>query len=181
MFLSDALDVPAEVLEYMADQLGVADASCVKRYTERDKTRLEHAWEIQAALGLTDFASAEAEVATWLDARAWTTGDGPKAMFTDVVAWLRERDVLLPGANRLARLVARVREEAAQRLWSTVAGLLDERGRQLLEVPAGGRASDLERWRRCPTRASGPGDDPARDLLRRRCPKRSVKRVAGRR
>lgn len=41
-FLADPLDVPLVVLNYVAAQLGVADPSCVKRYTERDKTRLEH-------------------------------------------------------------------------------------------------------------------------------------------
>ena len=41
-FLADPLDVPLVVLDYVAAQLGVADPSCVKRYTERDKTRLEH-------------------------------------------------------------------------------------------------------------------------------------------
>jgi hypothetical protein len=46
-FLNDPLDVPVEVLDYVAGQLQIADAPCVKRYTERDKTRLEHMWEIQ--------------------------------------------------------------------------------------------------------------------------------------
>jgi hypothetical protein len=31
----------------------------VKRCTERDKTRLEHTWEIAKAFGLKDFASAD--------------------------------------------------------------------------------------------------------------------------
>jgi hypothetical protein len=35
----------------------------VKRCTERDKTRLEHTWEIAKAFGLKDFASAESELA----------------------------------------------------------------------------------------------------------------------
>ena len=48
-FLADPLDVPQVVVDYLAEQLSVADASCVKRYGERAKTRLEHAWEIQAA------------------------------------------------------------------------------------------------------------------------------------
>ena len=39
---------------------GVADPSCVKRYTERDKTRLEHQWEIAEVDGFASFASAEA-------------------------------------------------------------------------------------------------------------------------
>jgi dihydrolipoamide dehydrogenase len=65
------------------------------------------------------------EVDEWLDARAWTTGDGPKALFDAAAGWLRERRVLLPGASRLARLVASVREAANQRLWDTLYGLLN--------------------------------------------------------
>ncbi|WP_320068428.1 DUF4158 domain-containing protein [Micromonospora sp. RTGN7] len=41
-FLPDPLDVPLVVLDYVAAQVGAADSSCVKRYTEREKTRLEH-------------------------------------------------------------------------------------------------------------------------------------------
>jgi hypothetical protein len=39
-FLTDPLDVPLAVLDYVAAQVGVDDPSCVKRYTEREKTRL---------------------------------------------------------------------------------------------------------------------------------------------
>jgi hypothetical protein len=159
-FLTDPLDVPTVVIDYVAEQLAVVDASCVKRYTERDKTRLDHAWEIQHAFGLRDFAAARAELSEWVDARAWTTGDGPKAIFTAAVIWLRERNVLLPGVSVLARLVARVRDEAMLRLWDTLWGLLSPVQRRLLaavlEVPDGARFCDLERWRRGPTKTSGP-------------------------
>ena len=57
-------------------------------------------------------------------ARSWTSGDGPKAIFTDAVRWLRERDVLLPGVTTLARLVTNVREETTQRLWKMLESLL---------------------------------------------------------
>jgi Domain of unknown function (DUF4158) len=63
-FLADPLDVPLVVLGYVAAQIGVADPSCVKRYTERDKTRLEHQWEIAGVHGFASFASAEAAQAT---------------------------------------------------------------------------------------------------------------------
>jgi hypothetical protein len=39
MFLEDPLDVPVVVLDFVAEQLNIADSSCVKRYTERAKTR----------------------------------------------------------------------------------------------------------------------------------------------
>jgi hypothetical protein len=112
-FLADPLDVPNAVLEYLAEQLEIADPSCVKRYTERRATRFEHAEEIKSAYGLRDFAEVEGELEGWVEARAWTTGDGPKAIFYDAVGWLSERGVVLPGVTTLARLVARVR-----RWWS---------------------------------------------------------------
>jgi len=77
----------------------------VTGHIERRPTRFEHQEEIRRAYGLREFAAAEAELAAWVDARAWTTGDGPKAIFTDAVAWLRERRVLLPGVTTPARLV----------------------------------------------------------------------------
>ena len=94
-------------------------------------------------------------------ARSWTSGDGPKAIFLDGVAWLRERKVLLPGVTTLARLVAKVRDDTTRRLWGVLEGLLTVGQRyvldQLLEVPPGSRVSDLERWRKGPVpRGSGP-------------------------
>lgn len=168
-FLTDPLDVPNEVLDYVAEQLEVADPSCVQRYLERRPTRFEHAEEIRCALGLSDFGDAEAELADWIDARAWTTGDGPKAIFMDAVAWLRKRGVLLPGVTTLARLVARVRDEATQRLFDTLASMASPHQRsllnRLLDVPAGARISDLERWRRSPVKASGPAMVKALDRV----------------
>jgi hypothetical protein len=45
----------------------LARRSCVKRYTKRWSTRLEHAEEIKRADGLRDYASAEAELAARVD------------------------------------------------------------------------------------------------------------------
>jgi hypothetical protein len=162
-FLEDPLDVPVAVLDFMAEQLEIADPSSVKRYTERTKTRFDHQWEIRRACGLKEFTAAEAELRVWVAARSWTSGDGPKAIFTDAVRWLRERDVLLPGVSTLVRLVAQVRDDTTRRLWGVLEGLLTLGQRhvldQLVEVPPGSRSriSDLERWRKGPApRGSGP-------------------------
>ncbi|MFG2246377.1 Tn3 family transposase [Spirillospora sp. NPDC048823] len=158
-FLPDPLDVPAEVLDYLAAQLGIADASVVKRYTERRQTPFDHQEEIRRAYGLRDFAEAEAEFAAWVDARAWNTGDGARSVFTDGVMWLRTGKVLLPGVTTLARLVARVRDQAIERLHQSLYAVLSPRQRAvlelLLEVPEGARSSDLERWRKGPSVPSG--------------------------
>jgi TnpA family transposase len=160
-FPVDVLDVPHRVVEYLAEQLGVEDPSCLKLYGERAQTRLEHAWTIQEALGLVDFAAGRDDLARWIEARSWTTGDGPKLIFSDAVEWLRSRGVLLPGVSVLARLVASVRDATTARLYDTVADSLTSSQRSaldgLLVVRDGERVCDLERLRRSPATVSGPG------------------------
>src|SRR4051794_20720412 len=90
----------------MWPQLGIADPSVVKRYTERRTTRFEHQAEIRSVYGYRPFAAAEDELAVWVADRSWTSGDGPTVLFDDAVAWLRQRRVLLPGLSTLVRLVA---------------------------------------------------------------------------
>jgi hypothetical protein len=84
--------VPPSVLGYVAGQLGVSDPRCVGRYLERRRTRFEHAEELKDACGLSDFAAIDERFEEWLDARAWMTSDGPRAIFNDALGWLRERD-----------------------------------------------------------------------------------------
>jgi len=159
-FLTDPLNVPHAVVEYLAQQIGVDDPSCLKLYDQRSKTRIEHAWEIQRVLGFTDFAGSQDDLAVWIEARCWTTGDGPKIVFREAIEWLCGRRVLLPGVSVLARLVASVREAATARLWETVAGALTlvERSKldDLLVVRDGERVCDLERLRKGPSTTSGP-------------------------
>ncbi|MGA2928419.1 MAG: DUF4158 domain-containing protein [Solirubrobacteraceae bacterium] len=150
-FLPYPTDVPPEVLQNVASQLEVGDPSVVRRYLERRRTRFEHAEEIKAFEGLRDFAAVSDELEEWAAARAYMTGDGPRAIFTDAVGWLREHRVLLPGVTTLARLVARARAEGDRRLWETLASVpsaaelreLDA----LLDVAEGSRMSELERAR----------------------------------
>jgi TnpA family transposase len=162
VFLPDPIAVPEVVLVYVAGQLQVGDPSCVSRYLERRRTRFEHVEEIKLVCGLREFAQARSEFEEWVRARVWMTGDGPRAIFVDTVGWLRERDVLLPGVTTLARVVATTRADGDERLWATLAGVptagqarvLD----RLLDVAAGSRFSDLERWRK------GPGDPSGKSL-----------------
>ncbi len=151
-FLADPLDVPLVVLDYVAAQVEVADPSCVKRYTEREKTRLEHQWEIAQVGGFVSFASAQESLVQWLDRRAWTTGDGPKALFVAAVGWLREGKVLLPGVTSLVELVAGARQAAETRLFDQLAG--GGVGRPGAGVGVG--AAGAARFGRCPQAAARP-------------------------
>lgn len=75
--------------DYVAAQVGTPDASRLKAYMVRRSTRFEHAAEITLEYGYRNFPTAETELGQWVDDRAWTTGDGPKALFEGAVAWLR--------------------------------------------------------------------------------------------
>jgi len=82
-------------VDYLAVQLGVVDASVVKRYTEREKTAYEHAWEISRAYGYRDVTdgAAVAGLREFTDGRAWIHAEGPMALFGQAVAWLRRHRV----------------------------------------------------------------------------------------
>ena len=124
LFLPDLLDVPAELVTYLAEQLAIEDPACLKSYTDREKTKLEHAWEIQREYELVSFAEVEAEVVAWITDQAWMTGDGPKALLAGVVAWVRQRGALLPGITTLEKLVTEGKQAADVRLWTHLAGQL---------------------------------------------------------
>src|SRR6266496_4411195 len=113
-FLEDPLDVPWPAVEFLAEQLEICDASCVKKYVHRPQTLYEHAWEIRDRYGYRSFEDqgcAEA-FARFLDGRAWTHAEGPVALFEQATGWLRRNRVLLPGVTVLARQVAAARETA---------------------------------------------------------------------
>ncbi|MGW2594884.1 Tn3 family transposase [Streptomyces sp. NPDC001515] len=160
----DPLDAPWRVVEHLAVQLGIEDASVVKRYTERPKTAYEHAWEIRDAYEYHEYDDAEwsRRFRTFLHGRAWTHAEGPKALFDHAVGWLRRNRVLLPGVSVLARQVSEVRKVADKRLHATVAGAARRADPALpgdlvatLKTPEGSRFSELERLRRPPTRTTG--------------------------
>lgn len=159
-FLGDPVDVPGEVGDCIAAQLDVA-ASCLAVYAQREKTRLEHQWEVAREFGYREFGEVERELAGWVDDRAWTTGESPITIFTDAIRWLRERRVLLPGVTTLARIVARERDAATLRVWSELAQCATAaQGRslpRLLDVPDGARQSELDRIRQAETAVSGVG------------------------
>ncbi len=174
MFLPDPLEVPWPVVEYLAAQLGVADVSVVKRYAERLPTQHEHAREIRQEYGYRDLSDPDAAggLRGFLEGRAWTHAEGPYRLFGQAVGWLRRNRVLLPGVSVLARLVASIRDGAADRMYRTLASAataadpaLPSRLQGLLAVPGGQRVSELERLRAAPRRTSGKAMTMALDRV----------------
>ena len=86
-------------------------------------------------------------------------------MFDFATAWLIQHKVLLPGASVLSRLVARIRERAAHRLWRRLSTLPTNEQKAeletLLKVPEGARASWFDQYRKGPVIISGPAFNAA--------------------
>src|SRR5689334_15752440 len=114
MFLPEPLEVPANVVDYLAEQLSIDDPACVKAYLDRKQTRYDHQDEIIRRYGLIEFADIEGELVAWIADQAWTTGDGPKVLTAGAVRWLREKGALLRGVTTLERLVAETKQAADQ-------------------------------------------------------------------
>ena len=134
----------------------------MKRYAAGEK-RWDHVAEIRRHYGYRDFheGSEAAALSRWLANRAWVSAERPSVLFDLATARLVERKVLLPGVTVLARLVAQVRDQAASRLWRTLARALKPRQAARLETllvaDERSRQSPLERLRRAPTRVSVAG------------------------
>jgi TnpA family transposase len=160
-FLAQPAEVPPGALAYLARQLDISDPACLAQY--RDEARWRHVEEIREAYGYRELGEPGQlfRLVRWLYTRASVSAERPSVLFDHATAWLVNHKVLLPGATTLARLVARIRERAAARLWRILseAPTVEQRRRLqgLLSVPEDGRPSTLERLRRAPTRVSGQG------------------------
>lgn len=161
-FLTDPTDVPENVVEFIAAQLSINDASCLVDYRKRKQTPYGHVNEIKAHHGYSDFNEPpwRFRLARVLYSRFWIGNDRPSLLFEFSIAWLMQRKVLLPGVTTLSRLIAEVRERATTRLWSSLAALPNNVQKaqleSLLEVSEGHRNSLFDDYRKGPVRVSGP-------------------------
>lgn len=160
-FLPNPTDVPANVVVYIANQLGLEDPACLHHYHSRD-THWDHTTEIQQVYGYCDFHDPRESfrLVRWLYSRLWLSAERPSVVFDLATARLVERKVLLPGVTTLERLVARVRDRSSARLWHLLARLPDAEQQanldSLLNVPEGQRSTMLDQLRQAPDRVSGP-------------------------
>ncbi|WP_327282103.1 DUF4158 domain-containing protein [Streptomyces sp. NBC_01205] len=165
----DPTAVPASVVRFVAEQLGIDDEHLAE-YGTRSQTAYEHPWEIRDEYGYRDFAAGEEELREFLAARVWSSLEGPRALFDRAVVWLVNNRVLLPGVTTLARMVAAVRPEENDRLYTALyeAVPYDLRTEmvRLLEVPEKKRVSELERLRLGPMKVSGKAMQLALDRAR---------------
>ncbi|MEH1840444.1 MAG: DUF4158 domain-containing protein [Nostoc sp.] len=123
-FLTDLTDVPTVAIEFLAKQLGINDITCLSRYGSSE-TRWEHTTLIKQRYFYQDFHAQPChwKLVRWLYQRSSLGTESQSLLFDLTTARLVERKILLPGVSVLARLVASVRERAANRLWNILSKL----------------------------------------------------------
>ena len=160
-FLEDPTAVPDAVLQSVANQINVADPTCVSAYRQSEQ-RWRHTTEIRSRYGYREFVDVGVEfrLGRLLCALCWTGTDRPSVLFDHANGWLIGHKVLLPGVTILERFVAEVRSRMESRLWRLlVRDVTDEQRRRLDELlmpTEGGRQSWFDRLRKGPVRISGP-------------------------
>lgn len=117
--LPDPTQVPSGVLHFLARQLGITNPAIIAKYLDRKATRYRHSTAIQQDYDYHDFSAPpwRFRLSRLLYSRAWISDERPSLLFDFATSWLLQYKVLLPGATTLSRLIAEIRERAANRLW----------------------------------------------------------------
>lgn len=158
-FLTDPTDVPKVIIDFLAKQLNIDDTECVYHY-RNSETKWEHTALIKQRYGYVDFHAQPEhwKLVRWLYQRASLGTESQSMLFDLTTARLVERRILLPGVTVLARLVASVKDRAANRMWNVLSKLPSKKQvselEKLLLIPDLQRYSTLDRLSRSPTRVS---------------------------
>ncbi len=119
--------VPAEVISFIAGQLGVTSAVFAD-YGRRDNTRREHSAELQELLGLRMMTRTDQRAALVASIDAAAATDNGETIAAATIAAFRSRNVLLPSTDKLERIGTAGRAVARKRVQTTLLeGLTPER------------------------------------------------------
>ncbi len=160
-FLEDPTAVPTAVMVTMTRQLGIDPTTDLIGYRD-GKWRFAHAAQIRMDHGYRDFADRTAGfgLTRWLYAQCWTGTERPSALLDRATTWMLAHKVLLPGATKLERFVAKLRQRVEVHLWRVLARGISQPQQsgleELLRVPDGARSSSLDTLRTGPAMVSGP-------------------------
>ena len=90
-FLHNPLEVPPDVLTYVAQQLQIIHTVDLPRYMERKQTHHAHRAEIQHVYQYWEFHEVpwRFRFSRWLYTRTWLSNERPSHLFELATAWLR--------------------------------------------------------------------------------------------
>lgn len=168
-FIYDLLSVPYNVQVFVASQLSIEDVGVLADYAQRETTKREHAAFIREQYGYREFTAPlwSFRLNRLLYTRSWISNERPSLLFDFATSWLIQNKILLPGATRLTRLIAEIRDRADRRLWMRLSALPSNEQKNkletLLQTPDDQHTSRLDFYRKGPVTVSGPAFNEAVD------------------
>jgi hypothetical protein len=132
-FPDEVMQAPVQVVEFVAQQLGLA-ASLLAGYGGRDQTRSDHQRRIQQHLGFSTVTPQDSQtLLAWLVERA-LEHDRPTVLLQLLCDRLRCQRWVRPGVTTLERWVATARQQAHQEVYRRLEPLLDVPTRARLDA-----------------------------------------------
>lgn len=165
-FLTDLSQIPVNVQWFVARQLNITDIAILSNYAQRGNTQWEHTALIRNQYQYREFVWPWSfRLSHLLYTRSWISNERPSLLFDLATNWLIQHKILLPGATILTRLISRIRERTASRLWQRLSALptpeQTAKLEMLLQVPKGSRTSHFDHYRKGPVKISAPAFNEA--------------------
>lgn len=161
-FPRDVRKIPRVVRKFVARQLGV-DSRDVDRYTRRTATLYQHHQHIREHYRYQDFHDPKVQepFQRFLRSRSYLTAEPLTSLFDLATGHLIQARVQLPAVTTLVRMIASIKEEADEKLYSDILHGLGEVQQNHLRTLVHSReeqwGSLFDELRRAPTRDSAQG------------------------
>jgi hypothetical protein len=160
-FLSNPVDVPDYVIEYLSKQLNIKK-DILSLYKNSD-THLSHKLEIKSVFGYHNFIEQPYHwrLIRWLYNHTWLNPERPSIFFERTIIRCRNQKILLPGITVMERFISEIRERTNTKLWSKLASLPNKNQHKILEnllsINNKNHKTSLEILREIPTHESPIG------------------------
>jgi TnpA family transposase len=124
--------LPKELIGFVGAQIGLSEIQLIN-FTYKSVTRYEHLRVLQQHYGYIQFHRFETEFVLWLTQTAIETRNNAE-LAELFVQECRKRKIILPGITVIERLCADARVAAEREIVGCIAGRLDERMKQNLNI-----------------------------------------------
>ncbi|GHO55785.1 DUF4158 domain-containing protein [Ktedonobacter robiniae] len=153
--------IPPRIVQFVAMQLNVHPEALTEYALRRPQTRDEHLVQIRTYLGVRPYVHAQdqPQLTEYLLTRALQRDD-PAVLLEEAEEWLRDKDILFPAESAIQKLIAQVRPQAEQHVFSAITRQLTPAQKQaledLLQREQGKRGSTLAWLKEPAVKASPP-------------------------
>ncbi len=126
--------IPPRIVQFVAMQLNMHPEALAEYAVRRPQTRVEHLVQIRTHLKVRPYAHTQDQprLTDYLLTRALQRDD-PAVLLEEAEEWLRDEGILFPAEAAIEKLIAQVRPQAEQQVFSAITRQLTSTQMQALE------------------------------------------------